>query len=191
MRVSNEELVTLIQAGDRDRIVELWHQVQRMVYKQAARWAGLGGTIIEDLTQAGFIAMLRAVDSYDPSRGTKFSTHLFQRLRAELSAATGYNSKRSWFDPLQNAVSLDAPLTDDDDSDTFADLIPDPAAEAAIEGMDVRLGVAEVLAELPEEQRKAIRDRYWNDLQVDTRTHAAAMKRLRHPDCSKRLRAYL
>lgn len=189
--MSNEELVALIQAGDRDRIVELWHQVRRMVYKQAARWAGLGGTTIEDLTQAGFIAMLRAVDSYDPSRGTKFSTHLFQRLRAELSAATGYNSKRSWFDPLQSAVSLDAPLTDDDDSDTFADLIPDPAAEAAIEGMDIRLGVAGVLAELPEEQRKAVYDKYWCDLQVDARTHAAAMKRLRHPDCSKRLRAYL
>ncbi|MCI9294634.1 MAG: hypothetical protein HFF48_05330 [Lawsonibacter sp.] len=37
--------------------------------------------------------MLRAVDSYDPSRGTKFSTHLFLRLRAELSAATGWSSK--------------------------------------------------------------------------------------------------
>lgn len=61
----------------------------------------------------------------------------------------------------------------------------------AIEGMDVRLGVAEVLAELPEEQRRVIRDRYWNDLQVDARTHAAAMKRLRHPDCSRRLKAYL
>ena len=191
MRVSNEELVTLIQAGDRDRIVELWHQVQRMVYAQATRWAGLGGTTIEDMTQAGFIAMLRAVDSYDPSRGTKFSTHLFQRLRAELSAATGQHTKQARLDPLQNAVSLDAPLTDDDDSDTFADLIPDPAAEAAIEGMDVRLGVAGVLAELPEEQRKAVYDKYWCDLQVDARTHAAAMKRLRHPDCSKRLRAYL
>ena len=191
MRVSNEELVALIQAGDRDRIVELWHQVQRMVYAQATRWAGLGGTTIEDLTQAGFIAVLRAVDSYDPSRGTKFSTHLFQRLRAELSAATGQHTKQARLDPLQNAVSLDAPLTDDDDSDTFADLIPDPAAEAAIEGMDVRLGVAGVLAELPEEQRKAVYDKYWCDLQVDARTHAAAMKRLRHPDCSKRLRAYL
>ena len=189
--MSNEELVALIQAGDRDRIVELWHQVQRMVYKQAARWAGLGGTTIEDMTQAGFIAVLRAVDSYDPSRGTKFSTHLFQRLRAELSAATGQHTKQARLDPLQNAVSLDAPLTDDDDSDTFADLIPDPAAEAAIEGMDVRLGVAGVLAELPEEQRKAVYDKYWCDLQVDARTHAAAMKRLRHPDCSKRLRAYL
>ena len=189
--MSNEELVALIQAGDRDRIVELWHQVQRMVYKQATRWAGLNGTTIEDMTQAGFIAVLRAVDSYDPSRGTKFSTHLFQRLRAELSAATGYNSKRSRFDPLQIAVILDAPLSDDDDSDTFADLIPDPAAEAAIEGMDIRLGVAGVLAELPEEQRKAVYDKYWCDLQVDARTHAAAMKRLRHPDCSRRLKAYL
>ena len=150
--MSNEELVALIQAGDRDRIVELWHQVRRMVYKQAARWAGLGGTTIEDLTQTGFIAM----------------------LRAELSAATGYNSKRSWFDPLQNAVSLDAPLEDSEDA-TLADFIPDPAAEAAIDGMDVRLGVAEVLTELPEEQRKAVYDKYWCDLQVDARTHAAAM----------------
>ena len=188
--MSNEELVALVQAGDREAPLKLWTQVQRMVYKQAARWAGLNGTTMEDLEQAGFIAMLRAVDTYDPTKA-KFSTHLFQRLRAELSAATGWSSKTARLDPLQNAISFDAPLTDDDDSDTFADLIADPAAEAAIEGMDVRLGVAEVLAELPEEQRKAVYDKYWCDLQVDARTHAAAMKRLRHPDCSKRLRAYL
>ena len=189
--MNNEELAAMAQAGDREALLKLWTQVRRMVYQQAMRWAGVGGTTLEDLEQAGFIAVLRAVDSYDPSRGTKFSTHLFQRLRAELSAATGYNSKRSWFDPLQNAVSLDAPLTDDDDSDTFADLIPDPAAEAAIEGMDVRLGVAEVLAELPEDQQRAVRGKYWHDLTVDKKTLNAAMKRLRHPDCSKRLRAYL
>ena len=168
MRVSNEELVTLIQAGDRDRIVELWHQVQRMVYKQAARWAGLGGTTIEDLTQTGFIAM----------------------LRAELSAATGYNSKRSWFDPLQNAVSLDAPLEDSEDA-TLADFIPDPAAAAEMDSMEVRIGVAAILAELPEDQQRAVRGKYWHDLTVDKKTLNAAMKRLRHPDCSRRLKAYL
>ena len=168
MRVSNEELVTLIQAGDRDRIVELWHQVQRMVYKQAARWAGLGGTTIEDLTQTGFIAM----------------------LRAELSAATGYNSKRSWFDPLQNAVSLDAPLEDSEDA-TLADFIPDLAAAAEMDSMEVRIGVAAILAELPEDQQRAVRGKYWHDLTVDKKTLNAAMKRLRHPDCSKRLRTYL
>lgn len=188
--MSNEELVALIQAGDRDRIVELWHQVRRMVYKQAARWAGLGGTTIEDLTQAGFIAMLRAVDSYDPSRGTKFSTHLFLRLRAELSAATGWSSKTARLDPLQSAVSLDAPLTDEEDA-TLADFIPDPAAAAEMDGMEVRIGVAAILAELPEEQQRAVRGKYWHDLTVDKKTLNAAMKRLRHPDCSRRLKAYL
>lgn len=82
-------------------------------------------------------------------------------------------------------------MTDDDDSDMFADLIPDPAAEAAIEGVDVRLGVAEVLAELPEEQQRAVMGKYWHDLTVDKKTLNAAMKRLRHPDCSRRLKAYL
>ena len=188
--MGNEELVVLIQAGDRDRIVELWHQVRRMVYKQAARWAGLGGTTIEDLTQAGFIAMLRAVDSFDPSRGTKFSTHLFQRLRAELSAATGYSYKTSWLDPLQNAVSLDAPLEDSEDA-TLADFIPDPAATAEMDNMAVRIGVAAILAELPEDQQRAVRGKYWHDLTVDKKTLNAAMKRLRHPDCSRRLKAYL
>ncbi len=187
--MSNEELVALIQAGDRDRIVELWHQVQRMVYKQAARWAGVGGTTLEDLEQAGFIAVLRAVDTYDPTKA-KFSTHLFQRLRAEFSAATGYNSKRSWFDPLQNAVSLDAPLEDSEDA-TLADFIPDPAAAAEMDGMEVRIGVAAILAELPEEQQRAVRGKYWHDLTVDKKTLNAAMKRLRHPDCSRRLKAYL
>ena len=188
--MGNEELVVLIQAGDRDRIVELWHQVRRMVYKQAARWAGLGGTTIEDLTQAGFIAMLRAVDSYDPSRGTKFSTHLFLRLRAELSAATGWSSKTARLDPLQNAVSLDAPLTDEEDA-TLADFIPDPAAAAEMGNAEVRIGVAAILAELPEDQQRAVRGKYWHDLTVDKKTLNAAMKRLRHPDCSRRLKAYL
>ena len=190
MRVSNEELVALIQAGDRDRIVELWHQVQRMVYKQATRWAGLGGTTIEDLTQAGFIAVLRAVDSYDPSRGTKFSTHLFQRLRAEFSVATGQHTKQARLDPLQNAVSLDAPLEDSEDA-TLADFIPDPAAAAEMGNAEVRIGVAAILAELPEDQQRAVRGKYWHDLTVDKKTLNAAMKRLRHPDCSRRLKAYL
>ena len=188
--MNNEELAAMAQAGDREALLKLWTQVRRMVYQQAMRWAGVGGTTLEDLEQAGFIAMLRAVDSYDPSRGTKFSTHLFQRLRAELSAATGYNSKRSWFDPLQNAVSLDAPLEDSEDA-TLADFIPDPAAAAEMDGMEVRIGVAAILAELPEDQQRAVRGKYWHDLTVDKKTLNAAMKRLRHPDCSRRLKAYL
>ena len=179
----------MAQAGDREALLKLWTQVRRMVYQQAMRWAGVGGTTLEDLEQAGFIAVLRAVDTYDPTKA-KFSTYLFRRLRAELSAATGYSSKTSWFDPLQNAVSLDAPLTDEEDA-TLADFIPDPAAAAEMDSVEVRIGVAAILAELPEEQQRAVRGKYWHDLTVDKKTLNAAMKRLRHPDCSRRLKAYL
>lgn len=187
--MSNEELVAMAQAGDREALLKLWTQVRRMVYQQAMRWAGVGGTTLEDLEQAGFIAVLRAVDTYDPTKA-KFSTHLFQHLRAELSAATGYNSKRSRFDPLQIAVSLDAPLEDSEDA-TLADFIPDPAAAAEMGNAEVRIGVAAILAELPEDQQRAVRGKYWHDLTVDKKTLNAAMKRLRHPDCSRRLKAYL
>lgn len=188
--MTNEELAVAIQAGDRDKLVELWNQVKRMVYKQAVRLSGWGGATVEDLTQAGFIAVLLAASTYDQTKA-KFSTHLFQRLRAEFSAAAGQNTKLARLDPIHNAVSLDVPVADEDDSDTFADLIPDPAATVEMESMDVRLGVAAVLAELPKEQQKVIRDKYWNDLPVDAKIHAAALRRLRHPDCSKRLKAYL
>lgn len=187
--MTNEELAALIQAGDRDRLMELWQQVRRMVYKQAARLPGWGGATTEDLIQAGFIAMLLAVDSYDPAKA-KFSTYLFQWLRAEFSAAAGQHTKLARLDPIHNAVSLDQPLEDEEDA-TLSDFISDPAATAEMESMDVRLGVAAVLAELPEEQQKVIHDKYWNDLPVDAKTHAAALRRLRHPDCSKRLKAYL
>ena len=179
----------MAQAGDREALLKLWTQVRRMVYQQAMRWAGVGGTTLEDLEQAGFIAVLRAVDTYDPTKA-KLSTYLFQRLRAELSAATGYNSKRSRFDPLQNAVSLDAPLEDSEDA-TLADFIPDPAAAAEMGNAEVRIGVAAIQAELPEDQQRAVRGKYWHDLTVDKKTLNAAMKRLRHPDCSRRLKAYL
>ena len=187
--MNNEELAAMAQAGDREALLKLWTQVRRMVYQQAMRWAGVGGTTLEDLEQAGFIAVLRAVDTYDPTKA-KFSTYLFRRLRAELSAATGYSSKTSWFDPLQSAVSLDAPLTDEEDA-TLADFIPDPAAAAEMGNAEVRIGVAAILAELPEDQQRAVRGKYWHDLTVDKKTLNAAMKRLRHPDCSRRLKAYL
>lgn len=84
-RVAQAKLNTAFEAAgySADVANQAFSSFYGMVYAQATRWAGLGGTTIEDLTQAGFIAVLRAVDSYDPSRGTKFSTHLFQRLRAE------------------------------------------------------------------------------------------------------------
>ncbi len=188
--MTNEQLVCAIQGGDRDKLVELWHQVQRLIYKKAARLVGLNGTTIDDMLQSGFIAMMLAANDFDPSKGTKFTTHFDFRLRAEFSICTGYRAKSTWLDPLQTAVSLDAPVEDGEDA-TLADFIPDPEATDALDNLNIRIGVAEILSELPENQQRAVRDKYWNNISVDQKTLNLAMKRLRHPDCSKRLRAYL
>lgn len=209
--MTNEELATLARGGDCLALLNLWGQVQRMIYKQAARWAayGNGGATVEDLTQAGFIAVLRAVDSYDPTKA-KFSTHLFQLLRAEFTAATGQHTKLSRLDPLQNAVSLDAPLEDGEDT-TLADFIPDTAAEAEITAVDernrrvrLRAELETVLSSLPDEEQRTIRARYYQGKTLDaiavaegiskataSRWEQAALRRLRHPSRSNRLKAYL
>lgn len=51
--MGNEELVALIQDGERDRLSELWEQVERFVALQARRRVlfsgGLGGVEVDDL----------------------------------------------------------------------------------------------------------------------------------------------
>ena len=207
--VSNEELVVLIQTGDRDRLVELWNQVRRMAYKQAARWAGQGGTTVEDLTQAGFIAMLRAVDTYEPEKA-RFSTYLFQLLRAEFAAATGWSTKAARLDPLQNAVSLDAPMGGEEDA-ALADFLMDPTAEAEIMAVDDRdrldrlhAELETALSSLADEEQRTIRARYYQGKTLTaiaaaegvsktavSRREQNALRRLRHPSRSNRLKAYL
>ena len=197
----------MIQAGDRERLTELWGQVRRMVQQQARRWGtGGSGANMEDLEQAGAIAMIRAVDSFDSVRGM-FSTHLFSYLKQEFTFATGRQTKREQMDPLQSAASLDAPLTDDKmDMLTLADMLPDPAAEAAIEEVAnqdqaecCRAALEAAIATLEPEQQAAVRRRYYDqapafppgpERQRDNAAHAAALRLLRHPSRSRALLAY-
>jgi len=165
---------------------------------------------MENLLQVGFIAMLRAVDSYEPTRA-RFSTHLFPFLQTEFSIATGQRLKRTALDPLQQAVSLDVPLTDDEEDDTLGDLIPDPAAQAAMEAIGERgwhehlhSALETALNTLRPEERQVIVAHYYQgrtltEIAADEgvsrtavgRREQKAMMRLRHPSRSKALRAYL
>ena len=200
----------MIQAGERERLMELWDQVRRLVWQQARRWAagGRGGVEAEDLQQAGFIAVLRAADSFDSSKGAKFTTALDYYMRQEFTAAVGQRTQRDRLDPLRSAVSLDAPLTDDEgDPLSLADLLPDPNAEADIEEVDevdraerLRAVLEDMISELEPDQRAAIRRRYYAtesqtpptgpEAARDRAAHNAALRQLRHPSRSRVLLAY-
>lgn len=148
--------------------------------------------------QVGFLALLDAVYSYDPSGG-RFLTWYGLQLKSAFMEAAGLRTQRTAQDPLRHATSLDAPLTDDlGDPLTLADVIPDPAAEAEMEDVDGRdqrarlhTALETALAELPVDQLEAIRAKYYRGQRVDSKTHAAALQALRHPSISRALRAYM
>ena len=212
--MANEELAALIQTGERERVIELWEQVYRFTQRQARRWAlaleGRCGVTLEDLQQCAFLALLDAVDGFDPGRGMSFMGWYALHLKAAFTEATGQRTQKARRDPMQGALSLDAPLTDSaGDPFTIADTIPDAAAEAAILDVDERdrrkalhAALCNALQRLTEDQQEVIRCRYYRDLTMDQtgrplgmtksaaqQTEQKALRVLRHPANSLELRA--
>ena len=201
--MSNEELAAAIRAGERGRIMELWGQVRRFALQQARRrvYLGRGGVTLEDLEQAAFLALLDALEGWRAEAG-KFLTWYGLRLKAAFTAATGQRTQRDRLDPLDRALSLEAPVGDEDDTLTLADAIPDPQAAETLERVGVWDTLHKAVEELPEGQREEIRRRYWMnqttaEIAAATGTQekevrkleAAALKALRHPRISRALKS--
>lgn len=176
--MTNEELVTLIQAGERDRIPELWAQVERFVRWKARKMGEIAqrrGVALDDLMQAGFIAVMAAVDYFDPDSGYTFTTYLGNTLKKEFADATGYRTKRAREDPFWDAVPLDTPVNDDDpEGATISDFIVDSEVEQAFpdsEQGQLREALETEIARLTEKQQVVIRLRYWYGFELGQIAH--------------------
>lgn len=113
-------------------------------------------------------------------------------------------SEKQKRDPIFSAVSIDAPLDKGEGEPlTLADVIPDPHAAEALEGVGVWDTLHRAVNGLPEGQREEIRRRYWlnqTTAEISTATgtpekevrklEAAALRALRHPSVSRMLREY-
>lgn len=178
-----------------EELLELWGRVQPFAYKRSMRWAAAlgerGGVTVEDLLQSAFLALLEAVEGYDPSAGA-FLTWYGLKLKAAFTEATGQRTKHQREDPMCTALSLDAPLTDDaGDPFTLADTLEDPAALEPLEDIARREAVENALRTLPPELEEAVRARYYREeIGVDTRLLSRALRLLRHPSVSRTLRDY-
>lgn len=167
--MTNEELVALIQSGERDKLGELWWQVERFISMRAGKTAlaldGYGGVTAEDLYQSGYFALVAAVRDYDPARGCKFLSYLSTHLKTAFAEAGGYRSKkRDW---LNYAAGLEDPLPGTDD---FApeDIAEDARAARDFENVEHRVWLEQLsaaldkaLEELPPQQRAAIEAHYY------------------------------
>lgn len=206
--MTNEELAVLIQSGEQDRLPELWSRVEKLVARKAKHWmvlyGGFGGVTFDDLYNSGYLAMVAAVDNFDPATGYKFTTYLSLPLKTAFAVAGGYRTKRQSLDPFRTATSLDTPLGDDEDGATLGDLQEDPAAAQAFEDVEEAVfhqqlhdALEKALNSLPEEQADTLRAHYYQGKTYreigpqarDLEYHA--LRKLRHPKISRELRQYL
>lgn len=178
--MSNDELVAEIQAGSMELMGQLWDQVAGLIKWKAKRIMTVlegcpgRGVEFEDLCRSGYLAMVAAVDTYDPTAGGTFSTWLMYHLKTAFAEATGYRTQKGRQEPLNNYLSLDTPLTDDADSDDLMDVVADPAGlqwrESLEESMwrkHLQEAMGAALSTVPEKYRDILRLRYWEDMTLE------------------------
>lgn len=172
MAMTNEELVRQIQNGDKALIPQLWEQVEKFVSQRAGmrsrKLEGFGGATEEDMYQSGFLALIDAIDSFDPEAGKSFVGWLDLHLKTAFAEAGGYRSKRQARDPLHAAGSLYAPLGGDMEDITLADTIQDPQAAQEMEAVEERIWneqlrktLTEELGRLPKAERDVVEGKYY------------------------------
>lgn len=165
--MSNEELVAEIQAGRRELLGMLWEQVERFIKQQALTWPHGGAVDLDDLTQAGYIALVDAVDSYDPGRGMQFIGWLSHHLKTAFNEASNYRSERQRLDPMHQADSLNRPL-DYEDGGELLDIVADPHGLQGLQEVEERIWQEELSSTLRKAveglsggERDTIRRRYY------------------------------
>ncbi len=173
LKMSNEELVAAIQAGQTELIPQLWGNVEKLIAWRANSFLAANsatdlcrGVEIGDLVNSGFFAVLAAVKTYDPTQ-SKFSSWLLQYLRTAFAEAVGCRTEKQKSDPLRYAMSIDAPIADEE-GDALGDLQADPNASVPFENVDdaiyvhqLHQALEQVVSDLPEAQAEVIRRRYW------------------------------
>ena len=196
--MENEDLAILAKNGDKGALLTLWSQIRPLAWRFLGRWervAESAGLTWKDLEQVAFLALLRAVDAFDADKNVRFSTYFVRSIQNEAASATRTRTEKQRREPLKYALSLDVPASPDAPEDlTLGELIPDPSAEAAFDHAEASGALEPFLESLPMDQQAALYRRYWLDLPLDRaerKAHDAALKTLRHPKHSRRLRQLL
>lgn len=168
--MSNEELAAAA-ARDPARALPLWEQVQNFAAKAANKWLvsfpSRPDIEFDDLMSEAYIALLQALEGYNAERASFLTWYAFF-LKSRYTALYGFRTARTTNDPLNSALSLDAPLGDDTEDITLADTLPDTGSAQSIDSIEhdlytqqLHAALIRALDALPERGRRIIRQRYF------------------------------
>ena len=158
-------LATRARQGDAEAREQLIHAHLPLVVRVAKIYMPPCDEIM-DLIQEGNIGLIYAVDKFDPTRDTKFSTYAFYWINKHIQRFLNHEP--------DDLVSLDMELTDSSEylllSDTSADR-PSLFGSQTIQHIDAKIEheelqrqVRQLLANLPPREREVIRLLYGMDL---------------------------
>ena len=169
--MTNEEIVKLIQEGQSELVLTLWEQIKKYVGFMAAKWNR--EEYYDDMVQEGFIALMPAISGYSYDKGMTFLNYYssYYLHEAFTTAIYGSRNQQQKNDPINNSVSLDMPVGDEEDSFTLMDIIIDPYAELPFHGIEeddfwhdigeiIQAGIASMTNE---RQRDIMQYHYEND----------------------------
>ena len=111
--IRDEELIRRSREGDEAASNELMSRYKAVVRNRASSYF-MAGADQEDLIQEGMIGVFKAIRDYDEKKGASFRT--FAELciqRQIISAVKG--ASRMKHAPLNESVSLNRPVSDEDD----------------------------------------------------------------------------
>jgi len=81
------QIIAEAQAGDRRAERVILKKYERLVHKLAWKYAFTATSHThEDLTQEGYIGLISAIKSYDPTRGAKFMTWAYYHVRGAITS---------------------------------------------------------------------------------------------------------
>ncbi|MFN3648518.1 MAG: SigB/SigF/SigG family RNA polymerase sigma factor [Armatimonadota bacterium] len=160
-RRSTEELIAeLRRTGDphlRDQVIERHDGLVRAIASKFAR----PGASAEDLAQAGWIALIRALDRFDPERQTKFSTYATHCVVGEIKR---YFRDRTWGMRVPRSLQEVAANLNRMHDDLIVTLGREPTMAEMAEGFGI---TEEFLAEAMEVGRnylmRGLHERYGED----------------------------
>lgn len=79
----NEELILLCKAGDENAKEEIIQENSGLIWSVTKRYLGRG-IEAEDLYQLGCLGFIKAVEGFDPTFGTQFSTYAVPKISGEI-----------------------------------------------------------------------------------------------------------